>query len=251
MNSGNVQPEKEVEKDKLASSGQINELRLAMIRAFDKMVAGRLQWTTAEGWGKNSRALEKLMEQLLPPAEEVPVDKIKLKPWKRFKVGGSLGQIDLDGLCDQHHVDTYATGMLKRMVAEEDNGLDFVVLTPKDFGFTERPSTRQLLSGAFCSEWSERCLDGQTIALCLPHDGIWIRKLHSKKSQTVEEWNLRVAMDPVADRNGKHPSVFNVGRGIDLDDPTRFEGNWVEPHDLWSLDQKIIFRLYEIPTIAQ
>lgn len=58
----NVQP---------ASSDQFDEVRIVVIKAFDKL-RGRLDGTTAQGWIGNSPAVDRLLEGLLPPEEVAP-----------------------------------------------------------------------------------------------------------------------------------------------------------------------------------
>ncbi|MDP2593534.1 MAG: hypothetical protein Q8P52_02710 [bacterium] len=60
MKTGNV---------RLASEDQMDELRISVIRAYDKL-RGRLDSTTAQGWIGNSSAVDKVLEGLLPTQDE-------------------------------------------------------------------------------------------------------------------------------------------------------------------------------------
>jgi len=83
MNKGNV---------RLASEGQLDELRIAVEKAVNKL-RGRIDATTAQGWIGNSEALDRWAEQLLPSQEaNTPVVYLRpISPEEGIAIGPTSG----------------------------------------------------------------------------------------------------------------------------------------------------------------
>lgn len=95
-------------------------------------------------------------------------------------------------------------------------------LTPRDLGFAEPPTTKQLFTQAL----------SLGLELVPAEAGPWARLQDT--DQPGEDWYY-IAMNPM-DRGTKR--VFRLGRSGDR---RRLEGYWANPDDLWPLDRAVVF----------
>ena len=113
-------------------------------------------------------------------------------------------------------------------------------LSPVDLGFTENPTTTELLDPKRLLEWSTANLDGYVIELCPAEVGPHLAIQYTDQPKGEVLW---VAMERILDPVG-HPSVFGVERsdsgGLWLD------GDWVYPGHCWPLGHRLVFRLRKV-----
>jgi hypothetical protein len=104
---------------------------------------------------------------------------------------------------------------------------DLVVLTPADFGITERPRTDQFLDENFLKRWSKHNLDGQLISLCHPEDGPHLGLQYDNSSR---DEIIIIGSKPLVDNSGS-PHMFvlerdRYGEGWLYTDRVRCDHQW-------------------------
>ncbi len=185
--NGNVQ---------LATDGQFNELRLAIMRAFDKL-QGRLDGVSAQGFIGQPGELNEIVEQLLPVRKGtrlVPKVKRVIRPdfaeefWgfpvttllQKFKPQREVNEDVLSVVCNPSFI-----------VSRDTTSVAFCVLTPADMGFILGPTFDEVCTQKFLDEWSADNLKGQKLELCKGEDALMIepwKVVGLKKSDSSYYW---------------------------------------------------------------
>lgn len=126
------------------------------------------------------------------------------------------------------NVSSYAKEILSKVVfSKKKEEIDLVILTPRDLGFTEYPTTKELFEKA----------KEQGYELCSAEVGPLLRMEY--QDQPNDEW-LYIAHEPITDSDG-NPGVFDVGRrGAGL---LWLYSYWVFALDCWGLGGRFVFRL--------
>ena len=119
-----------------------------------------------------------------------------------------------------------ARSMAKKIQKPKKETVQLKLVTVRDLGFTESPTTVELFARA-----KERGLE-----LCPPIVGLELRLQY--EDQPMNDW-FYVGMVPIAGSDGD-PVVFGVGHdegGLGL------YGSWAGPGDRWGLHYSIVFRV--------
>ena len=232
------------------SAAQMDELRICVLRSFDKL-RDRLDSKTTQRWIGNSEALDRLMWYLLPEPTTarrriVPATKRTLAVWRTFKVGG-IGAEDLaHQVAMAFNVGREARYMMGQpvFVTGPKTNCSFVILTLAEFGFLGQPMTEQWVNDEFLSKWSANHLDGQSVELCTPEDGPQIRSQYKNQLRNTDFW---VGMKPIAGPDGS-PHFFRLLETPDTGEGprSRLDGVSRHPKDHWRLDDEVIFRLKKV-----
>ena len=122
-------------------------------------------------------------------------------------------------------------------LAEQEPCL-LIDLSPADLGFTEEPTTTELLDSERLLKWSATNLDdGWVIELCPVEVGPHLAIQYKDQPKGEVLW---VAMERIPDSVGD-PNVFNVERNDD--GKLWLNNDWANPDNRWNLDNRIVFRL--------
>jgi hypothetical protein len=123
-------------------------------------------------------------------------------------------------------IGSYAKETALKIPKWKEETFDVGIATVKEFGFTECPTTTQLLEK----------IKSFGYELCPPQTGLYLRL--NDYDQEVG-WYY-VAMEPITGSGGR-PIVFIVER---LDDGERWLYTyWTDPYAQWNLDYLFVFRL--------
>lgn len=148
-----------------------------------------------------------------------------LTPWKTLSLGETKDS--LRKKLKEYHVSSYASELFDKMDVSDAQEVDLVILTPRDLGFTENPTTTELYARA-----KERGYD-----LCPADVGPVLRVNYDDQPTGEYLW---IAIEPITDSDGD-PGVFGVERGGDGE--RWLYGVWSGPVDRWGLGRRIVFRL--------
>jgi hypothetical protein len=117
-------------------------------------------------------------------------------------------------------------------------------LCPADLGFTEKPTTDELLDTTRLAEWSKANLDGYVIELCPAEVGSHLAIQYKDQPKGEVLW---IAMERIPDSDNR-PSIFVVecdgGGGLWLD------SDWTSPGARWKLGSRIVFRLRKVSSAS-
>ena len=144
-------------------------------------------------------------------------------------------------------VSGYAESMMQHelfITQSEPETAMLIELCPADLGFTETPTTDELLNTTRLAEWSKANLDGYVIELCLAEVGPHFAIQYKDQPKGEILW---IAMKRIPD-SGDHPDVFTVERG---DGGTLWLYDaWSSPGLRWELDDRIVFRLRKVSSAS-
>lgn len=169
-------------------------------------------------------------------AKPTPAAPAPTRAWniyKTLRVGGIPVQELLKLLANEDFfVSDWAKNLMGRpafKTSAEPHEVSFVRIKVADLGFTEAPTTAQLLEG-------DR-LAGRNLGLCEPEDGPHLRR--ALKDQPRGDW-FWVGMKPITD-SVVCPGVFRVERSADGEQ--WLSANFAFPSIRWLLVREILFRL--------
>jgi hypothetical protein len=168
------------------------------------------------------------------------VKKLVLKARFSLLVGGKSVRELVKMVKSVGELGSYAESMMNNKdfkPAAKAEQVDFVVLTPKDFGFTESPRTDVLFDPKRLAKWSEDNLDGQVVELCHTEDGPHLRAHYKDQPNGEVLW---IGMERVTGSGGI-PRVFRVERGYY--GSRWLSSYWTEPGVRWNLDSEFVFRI--------
>lgn len=151
----------------------------------------------------------------------------KLIPWKTITLGKEVS-LDKD-----IYVSCWAKDLISNFTpSKKKEEIDLVILTPRELGFMEIPTTQELFNSTF--------LEKHGLELCPPDVGPLLWQICT--DQPNNDW-LYIAMNPIIDSGG-YPSVFGVGCGAG--GRWWLDGRWAHPTDRWFLGSVVVFRLRNV-----
>ena len=112
-----------------------------------------------------------------------------------------------------------------------------IILTVRDFGFTEMAHVADLLNSERLSRWSDTHLDGWEVTLNPAEAGPHLAIQYT--DQPVDEF-LWMAMDRIIGHAGR-PYLFYIER--DDDEVFSLDSHWMYPAAPWPLHYIVAFRL--------
>lgn len=131
------------------------------------------------------------------------------------------------------NISNWTEDLLKKVVyPKKKQKIELIVLTPKDLGFTEIPTTTQL--------FNEKNLKKYGVELCPASVGVFLRNEYL--DQPKGEW-LLIAMNPISGSDGG-PRVFGVG--CYFGGALWLSAHWADPGGVWSLGSRFVFRLRNV-----
>ncbi len=164
-----------------------------------------------------------------------------------------IGGVSKDELAEQvkaagRELGNYAASMMRHELfttLAEPEPCILIDLSPADLGFTEEPTTSELLDPARLVKLSEANLDdGWVLELCPAEVGPHLAIQYKDQPKGEVLW---VAMERIPDSDG-YPNVFSVGRyddgGLWLRD------GWAAPGSRWGLDARIVVRLRKVSSAS-
>lgn len=169
--------------------------------------------------------------------------KTKIKTWKTIEVGGTsaeelIKQIEAKDI----YVSDWAKAIMRQpaFIVGKKRKVNLARMTVRELGFTEYPTTTELLKRV-----------KELGSLCDAKVGPHLRLAFGDQSKG--DW-CYMAMNPIPD-SGDNPSVFEVGRYDNGE--LWFDGHCAYPDDRWSLDRGVVFVLgkssklepLELPTL--
>ncbi|MDD5318259.1 MAG: hypothetical protein PHF79_00340 [Candidatus Pacebacteria bacterium] len=227
----------------MATKQQIPVLAGAIVskqEGFEALSNDDVQWAIENTEAAIALSVVAIKDRNKTPISS-PIQKRTLTPWKTIKVGGMSKKKLAESVKDESS--DYAKGIMGKpafSVAEKEEDVDLIDLTPRDLGFTANPRTDEFMTKEFCAEWSAKRLDGYVIELCSPEDGPQLRRQYQDQPNSEVVW---MAMERISDSDGD-PLVFSVERS---DDGHRWLcGRWSYPGRRWVLGIRIVFRLRKI-----
>ncbi len=122
-------------------------------------------------------------------------------------------------------------------VISKEEKVKFVVLTPRDLGFKEWPTTDEILDTNRLKTWSLKRLKDQAIELCACDDAHYLRAHYAHQPHKE---SLAVAMRPLVINKKGDVAVFHIDhypRGLWL------YARFAMPTSRHDLDDKWVFRL--------
>lgn len=155
----------------------------------------------------------------------------KIAVWRRFMVDGVSKSDLLNRLTEGNfRLSDWARDMIgrKAFTVSRSEEADFAIVTPKDLGFEQNPTTEEL--------FDEKNLSVNGLKLCKPDDGPTIRLCYT--DQPDGEW-LWLGMKPIVASDGS-AGVFRLYRG---GSGLWLGGDYAGPQNRWSLDVRVVFRL--------
>ena len=159
-----------------------------------------------------------------------------------------IGGVPKDDLIEQvkaahRELGSYATSMMNHKLfttLDQQETITLIDLCPADLGFTENPTTDELLDEKRLTQWSAANLDGYAIELCPAEVGPHFAVQYKGQPKGEVLW---IAMERIPDSDGR-PSVFDVkrrdGGALWLHD------GWARPGARWKLGGRILFRLRKV-----
>ena len=164
----------------------------------------------------------------------------------------TIGGVPKDDLIMQvkaagREVSSYAESMVnhKKFTTQgEQETVTLIDLCPADLGFTENPTTTELLDVKRLADWSAANLDGCVIELCPAEVGLHLAIQYKDQPNGEILW---VAMERIPDSDG-NPYVFDVKR---YDDGGLWlRRAWTHPGLRWLLVNRIVFRLRKVSSAS-
>lgn len=169
--------------------------------------------------------------------------KTKIKTWKTIEVGGTSAE---ELIKQMEAKDIYVTDWAKDIMRQpafivgKKRKVNLARMTVRELGFTEYPTTTELLKRV-----------KELGSLCDAEVGPHLRLAFI--GQPKSDW-CYIAMEPITDSDG-YPRMFVVGRRND--GVLWFSADWTRPDRRWSLDDEIVFVLgkssklehLELPTL--
>jgi hypothetical protein len=159
-----------------------------------------------------------------------------------------IGGVSKDDLIEQvkaahRELGSYAASMMRHEMfttLDEPETITLIDLCPADLGFTENPTTDELLDVKRLAEWSAVNLDGYVLDLCPAEVGPHLAIQYKDQPKGGVLW---IAMERIPD-SGDDPDVFVVER--DDDGGLWLARAWTLPGGRWGLDLRVVFRLRKI-----
>jgi len=164
----------------------------------------------------------------------------------------TIGGVPKDDLIMQvkaagREVSSYAESMVnhKKFTTQgEQETVTLIDLCPADLGFTENPTTTELLDVKRLADWSAANLDGCVIELCPAEVGLHLAIQYKDQPNGEVLW---VAMERIPG-SGDRPRVFAVERGVG--GALWLVSGWSRPDDRWGLAYRLVFRLRKVPSAS-
>lgn len=202
--------------------------------------------------GDKSLAFEKLMDtlqtihdgKLTPFAGGLRGRFIRTMP---IIIGGVLKDDLIEQVKAVRELGSYTESMIRHKLfttlAEPETAI-LIDLCPADLGFTENPTTAELLDTARLAEWSKANLEGYVIELCPAEVGPHLSIQYKDQPNGEVLW---IAMERVPDSVGS-PYVFGVRRYGDGE--LWLSYGWASPGGRWRLGDHVVFRLRKVSSAS-
>ena len=162
-----------------------------------------------------------------------------------------IGGVAKDDLIEQvkavRELSTYAESMMRHklfITLDEPETAILIDLTPADLGFTENPTTTELLDVKRLADWSAANLEGYVLELCPAEVGPHLAIQYKDQPNGEILW---VAMERIPDSDG-NPYVFDVKRYDDGE--LWLRRAWTRPDYRWELAYRIVFRLRKVSSAS-
>ena len=164
-----------------------------------------------------------------------------------------IGGVQKDELAEQvkaagRELGNYAASMMRHELfttLPEPEPCILIDLSPADLGFTEEPTTTELLDLARLLKWSEANLDdGWVIELCPAEVGPHLAIQYKDQPKGEILW---VAMERIPGSDDR-PSVFRVVRRGSGE--LWLRDGWAPPDLRWYLGPRIVFRLRKVSSAS-
>jgi hypothetical protein len=156
----------------------------------------------------------------------------------------TIGGVPKDKLLEQvktvRYVSPYAERIMKHenfTTLEEPESALLIVLTPKDFGFTQMAYVADLLHPARLALWSKTNFDGWEVTTVPAEVGPHLAIQYMGQPQDEFLW---MAMDRIPGYAGR-PYLFYIER--DDDEVNSLDAHWMYPAAPWPLHYTVAFRL--------
>jgi len=160
----------------------------------------------------------------------------------------TIGGVPKDKLLEQvkavRYVSPYAERIMKHKnftTLEKPESALLIVLTPKDFGFTQMAYVADLLDPNRLVAWSKENLDGWEITIVPAEVGPHLAIQYTGQPQDEFLW---MAMDRIPGYAGR-PYLFYIER--DDEEVFSLDSHWMYPAAPWPLHYSIAFRLRKVP----
>jgi hypothetical protein len=156
----------------------------------------------------------------------------------------TIGGVPKDKLLERvkavRYVSPYAERIMKHenfTTLEKPEPALLVVLTPKDFGFTQMAYVADLLHPARLAAWSKENLEGWELTIVPAEVGPHLAIQYTGQPQDEFLW---MAMDRIPGYAGR-PYLFYIER--DDDEVKSLDSHWMYPAAPWPLHYTVAFRL--------
>jgi hypothetical protein len=159
----------------------------------------------------------------------------------------TIGGVPKDKLLEQvkavRYVSPYAERIIKHenfTTLEKSESALLIMLTPKDFGFTEMAYVADLLDSSRLWAWSKENFEGWETTIVPAEVGPHLAIQYTGQPQDEFLW---MAMDRIPGYAGR-PYLFYVER--DDDEVNSLDAHWMYPAAPWPLHYTVAFRLRKL-----
>lgn len=200
-----------------------------------------IEWLVTDGRTALKEACESLAKDYLLwrayQLEGAPM-KLKLRPWKKIRLGAHSDCRLFDAVCDLNGTSQW-TKSLKEIisrqlcVSKQAEVSQLVKIPLKEIGIKEPLFAKDFLNSAFLDEWSKKHLDGYVLEL-LTIEEVFLLRLQLIAVESFDARILYMAMSQLSERA---PYVFSISEGSNL-----LELQSVSNEFRWGPDSVFVFK---------